>query len=376
MRNDPASLTAAIREKARALGFFKTGIVRAGPLPDAGRFDRWLDESMHGEMHYLVRQADKRRNPSLILPGARSLVVVAMNYYMGEPPPPAPLQGRISRYAWAEDYHRVIRARLEELYAFIRRQEPEAAGVYYTDTGPVMEKAWGARTSLGWQGKNSNLITRERGSWFFLGVILLDLELEYDSRAKDYCGTCTRCMAACPTGAIAAPYVVDARLCISYLTIELHGAIPRPLRPLIGDRIFGCDDCQEVCPWNRFAALSGEPRPAEPTHPAWCDLVLHSALTREEFEARFRASAVRRCGRDGFVRNVAVALGNSRHPGAGPALARALGDASPLVRAHAAWGLGRIASPAARAALAGARGRENEPSVIEEIDLALAGATG
>lgn len=371
MRTNLPSLTSAIREQARALGFFKIGIARPGPLPDAGRLDRWLAESMHGEMDYLARQADKRKNPALVFAGTRSLVLAAMNYYAGAPPPAGPLQGRISRYAWGEDYHRVVRERLEELLAFIRRREPEADGLYYTDTGPVMEKAWGARTSLGWHGKNSILITREHGSWFFLGVILLNLELEYDPPSGDHCGICTRCIAACPTGAIVAPYVVDARLCISYLTVELRGAIPRPLRPMIGNRIFGCDDCQAICPWNRFAAVAGEARLAARTSTLLPDLIECSALTHEQFTARFRGSAVSRSGRDGFVRNVVVALGNSRRPEAVPALARALTDTSPLVRAHAAWALGRIGSSPACAALADARARENEAAVLDEIDRAL-----
>jgi epoxyqueuosine reductase len=371
LRTNGSSLASAIREEARRLGFFKAGIARARPLPGSQRFDSWLQKAMHGEMGYLKRQAVKRKDPRLVLDGIRSLVVLAMNYHTGGPLTQNPLKGRISRYAWGDDYHRVVKSRLSKLYEFIQRKEPQATGLFYVDTGPVMEKAWGAETSLGWLGKHSNLITREQGSWFFIGVILLNLELDYDAREVDYCGTCTQCIAACPTGAIVEPYVVDARLCISYLTIELRGPIPRALRPMIGNRIFGCDDCQETCPWNRFASASGETGflPRAENHMA--DLIPLSAITQEEFETRFQGSAVRRAKRDGFVRNVVVALGNSRGPEAVPALTRALGDRSALVRAHAAWAMGRIRHEQARKTLEAARAEETERDVLEEIGLAL-----
>jgi epoxyqueuosine reductase len=235
-----------------------------------------------------------------------------------------------------------------------------------------MEKVWGAEGGLGWMGKHTNLITREQGSWFFVGILLLDIELDYDPADTDACGTCTRCIEACPTGAIVAPYVLDARLCISYLTIELRGPIPRELRPLVGNRIYGCDDCQEVCPWNRFAVPPGEAelRPRdENREPELAALV---DLTPDEFRRRFASSAIRRAGRDGFVRNVAVALGNSGRAEAAAPLERALRDSSPLVRGHAAWALGRIGTRAALDALAEARGRERDAEVLAEIEAALA----
>ena len=306
------SLTARIRDEAYRLGFFKVGVTGAHPLPQAGNFDRWLREGMHGEMAYMERQAAKRRDPSLVLADARSLMVLAMNYNSGDAHSEDPLRGKISRYAWGDDYHLLMKERLQELYAFIQREEPGARGLYYVDTGPVMEKVWGAQTAVGWMGKHTNLITREQGSWFFIGVMLLNLELESDRPGKDYCGTCSRCIAACPTGAIVAPYVVDARLCISYLTIELRGTIPRELRSLIGNRIYGCDDCQDVCPWNRFAVATREER----FHPREGNLVPELAalvdLSPGEFARRFKGSPIRRAKRDGFVRNVVVALGNSR----------------------------------------------------------------
>ena len=364
-------LTAQIREAARRLGFFKMGALAARPLPRSREFDLWLQKGMQGEMQYLERQSAKRKDPALVLENVRSLLVLAMNYHSGHELSNDPLRGKISRYAWGGDYHLVTRDRLRRLADFIRQQDPKARCLYYVDTGPVMEKVWGAESGLGWMGKHSNLITRERGSWFFIGILLLDITLEYDVPEEDYCGTCTRCITACPTGAIVAPYVVDARLCVSYLTIELRGAVPRGLRPLMGNRIFGCDDCQEVCPWNRFASKTDE----KEYYPLRGNLMPELArlvdLTPREFESRFAASAIRRATRDGFVRNVAVALGNARRPEAIPPLSRALHDASPLVRSHAAWALGQIAAGEALTLLEKARASEPDPQVIEEITLAL-----
>jgi epoxyqueuosine reductase len=323
------SLTESIRAEARRLGFFKLGVAAAGPLPWKNHFDAWLARGMQGEMGYLARQAGKRRNPAMVLDGVRSIVVLAMNYYPGGTGPPGPLRGRISRYAQGEDYHRLIAERLRSLLDFIVRERPGTRGICYADTGPVMEKVWGAHSALGWMGKHTNLISREQGSWFFIGVLLLDTDLAYDAAERDHCGTCTRCIQACPTRAIVAPHMVDARLCISYLTIEWQGAIERHVRPLMGNRIFGCDDCQEVCPWNRFAIPAAEPafRPrGDRLEP---ELVSLAALTEAEFKTRFKNGALQRVGRDGFVRNVVIALGNSGSPEAVPALTRALGDGSP-----------------------------------------------
>jgi epoxyqueuosine reductase len=369
--NHASSLTARLREEALRLGFFKIGVVPAGPLPWKQHFDAWLAAGMHGEMRYLERQADKRKDPALVLDNIRSILVLAMNYHVAVASSEDSLRGKISRYAWGEDYHRLIQDRLRALLDFIRRERPDAHGLFYVDAGPVMEKVWGAHSSLGWMGKHTNLITREQGSWFFAGVILLDFELEYDAREKDHCGTCRRCIDACPTGAIVAPYVVDARLCISYLTIELKGAIPRHLRPLIGNRIFGCDDCQEVCPWNRFAVSTAEQKFWPRDGNLAPELTHLAAITQEEFDARFKNSPVRRAKRDGFVRNVVTALGNSHRSEAVPALLRAMGDASSLVRAHAAWALGQIGTPQARAALNKARQVESGSEILEEIEFAF-----
>ncbi len=379
------SLTSCIRAEAGRLGFFKMGVAAAGPLPRTDRFEAWLGSGMHGNMSYMKRQAEKRKNPALVLDDVRSILTLAMNYHTPAVVPEDPLRGRISRYAWGNDYHRVLEERLRALLEFIVRKEPAARGLYYVDTGPVMEKVWGSRSALGWMGKHSNVISCEQGSWFFVGVILLDHELEYDEPAKDRCAKCTRCISACPTGAIVAPYVVDARLCISYLTIELRGPIPRHLRPLIGNRIFGCDDCQEVCPWNRFAVSTPE-KAFQPRDESCFPLLVELAfLTEEEFKLRFKDSPVRRVKRDGLVRNVAVALGNSHNGEAIPVLSRLMRDSSALVRAHAAWALGEIAAyrtadlrpqasdlTAARSVLKEALTAEKDVDVQEEITLSIA----
>jgi epoxyqueuosine reductase len=366
-----SALSFRIRDEALRLGFFRIGIAPAGPLPHGTLFSKWLQKGFHGEMRYLERQAPKRQNPDRVLANARSLLILAQNYYTGSRPQDSLLKGRISRYAWGVDYHTVIRDRLEKLLEFIQSVVPSAQGRCYVDTGPVMEKTWGAQTELGWVGKHTNLISKKRGSWFFIGVILLDTELEYDVPAKGHCGNCLRCIQSCPTGAIVAPYVLDARLCISYLTIESRGSIPRSLRSLIGNRIYGCDDCQEVCPWNRFAVATEEKSFYPREGILAPDLISMAQISSEDFSNRFKNSSIRRIARSGFVRNVVVALGNSGAPEVVPALEEAFKDASPLVRSHAAWSLGRIATPHARQILDKARAREANPSVLDEITAAL-----
>lgn len=383
-----AKLTLALKSRARELGFDLVGVAPAALSAYGEAYEEWLARGYAGEMVYLSRPdaVAKRRDPRRILPTLRSIVVVGMNYYMGgqgragggsrSADPLCPL-GRISRYAWGEDYHEVMAARLEQLAAWMRAAAGRGCPEWlpceqrvYVDTGPLLEREWAARAGLGWIGKNTNLLNKQWGSWFFLGEILTSLELDYDRPASAHCGACTRCLEACPTQALVAPYVLDARRCISYLTIELKGPIPRELRPLLGNWIFGCDLCQEVCPWNCKHARP-TPEPAFQPRPGLSvpALIPLLRLTPAEFVAMFSNSPLRRAQRRGFLRNVAVALGNSGDPGAIPALHQALRDPEPLIRGHAAWALGRLGGAAS--ALQKALKAEEEEWVREEIALAL-----
>ena len=317
------SLEAQIRACARALGFDLVGITTAAPPPHTAHYRQWLTDGCHGEMHYLAKRADERADPTRVLPGARSVIVVGMNYYVAN-------RACIARYAaGTRDYHDVMGTKLTELARLVN-------GIWYVDTGPVLERDLAQRAGLGWIGKHTNLINRRLGNWFFLGEILPTLELVPDLPAREHCGTCRRCLDACPTGALTAPYRLDARRCISYLTIELKGAIPAELRPLIGDRIFGCDDCLEACPWNRFAT----PAPVGQRElPPLLELL---AWSDGQFAEFFRGTPLFRLKRPRFLRNVCVALGNTGGELELPALLRACADADPLVREHAAWAAERI----------------------------------
>jgi epoxyqueuosine reductase len=376
------SLEQCIKARAYALGFDLAGVAPAIPGLHLPAYRDWLARGYHGEMGYLARadRLARLEDPTLILPNARSIVGVGLNYYPG--PLPAeikndPARGVISCYAWGADYHELMAPRLEELAAFISREA--GGGVQqrtYVDTGPILERAYASAAGLGFYGKNSCLLNRQFGSWFFLGEILSDIELADDSiPAQPSCGSCRRCLAACPTQALVAPYLLDSRRCISYLTIELKGTIPRELRPLLGNRIFGCDICQEVCPWNvRFARPTREKtlRAAsfERAAPRLLDLI---AMDEQSFARHFRESPIRRARRRGLLRNVAVALGNWRSAEAVPALVKALHDPEPLVRGHAAWALGRTGGAAAIQALQQAQPSEESAEVREEIWAALDG---
>ena len=365
-----------IQAEARRLGFDLVGIAPAEPAASADPYRAWLEKGYHGEMAYLARReaVDRRADSAHILPGVRSVVAVAANYHAHPLPTQLgddPARGVLSSYAWGSDYHDVLVSRLRQLGAWVEAEIGEpVTWRAYVDTGPVLERELAARAGLGFVGKNTSLIHPGLGSWLFLGELLLTVELPplAGEAPGGTCGRCSRCLDACPTSALVEPYVLDARRCISYLTIELKGPIPRALRPLMGNRIFGCDICQEVCPWNRrFARPATEPafqpRP-EGMAPHLLDLI---ALDEEGFRRRFRGSPVRRAKRRGLLRHVCVALGNWGDPAAVPALAHAVHDREPLIRGHAAWALGRIATEEARQELGQALNAEEDEWVREEL---------
>ncbi|HEV3167643.1 MAG TPA: tRNA epoxyqueuosine(34) reductase QueG [Isosphaeraceae bacterium] len=382
---DQETLAREIKREAAAIGFDMCGITTSAPFDrEARALADWVDRGYHGEMEYMARNAPRSGDPRAVVPDARTLVVVGL-YYGGHTTdatvqegsaPGEDAQGRISRYAWGEDYHVVMEPRLRQLAAYLMNQGARVAR-YYVDTGPVIDRAAARRAGLGWYGKNTLIITRSgHGSWVFLGELLTDLPLPPDAPDEGDCGRCRLCLDACPTGAIVAPYVVDARKCISYLTIEHRGPIPRELRSAIGDHIFGCDICQVVCPHNAKTLAEGHsefaPRPGTGAHPRLLPLL---NITEEEFRQRFRGSPIKRTKRSGLRRNVAVALGNLADPAALPELLIAVGDEDdPLVRGHAAWALGRLRTEDARQGLRHQLASEQDPWVREEIQLALAGS--
>jgi epoxyqueuosine reductase len=366
------ALSLRIKEEAQRLGFSLVGISPLRAPVHEKSFADWLRRGFAGEMDYMTRTADIRRRPEAVVPWARSVVSVGMNYHTQPNGATAPPTGRIARYAWGDDYHDLMKQRLEALHQTIQTLCDFAVqGKAFIDSGPVLERDLGGVAGLGWIGKNTNLISPKKGSWFFLGELFLSIPLAYDQPMPDRCGRCDLCLKACPTQAFVGPYVLDARRCISYLTIELKGAIPRHLRPLIGAHIFGCDICQDVCPYNTKAPVTDERAfaPREGLHaPALIPLL---SLSEDEFRRRFRGSPIRRAKRRGFLRNVAVALGNSGALEAVPALAAALLDHEPLVRGHAAWALGRIGGAAARAVLRERLEVESDPEARDELDHAL-----
>jgi len=345
----------AARRQAAALGFSQVGIIPAAPSPTLDAYLRWIEAGLHGAMGYLARpdRVERRRDLSVILPGVQSLIVVALAYGTRAIPEALlrnPQRGRISNYAWGADYHTLMTPRLEALADWLREQSgQEVASRAYVDTGAILERSHAQQAGLGFIGKNTMLIDPRRGSYHFLGELLTTLPFDdYDTPHRaTMCGTCTRCMAACPTGALPQPYTLDARRCISYLTIELKDAIPAALRPRMGNWVYGCDVCQDVCPFTRFV----EPTPERAFYPADLDraaplLADLLVLDEEMFDARFGTSPIRRIGRDRMVRNACVAAGNSRAAELAPALDRLAGaDPSPLVREHAAWALDTVTRP-------------------------------
>jgi epoxyqueuosine reductase len=320
------------------------GFASAEPHEHRARAAAWIAEGRHGTMRWMARQTERRGDPSSLLPGAKTVISVAATYYRGDwPAPDGAPRGAVARYAWGRDYHKRMKRRLVRLGRTLPALVPGAGWTTAVDARPFLDRAFAERAGVGWIGKNTNLIRKRAGSWCFLGAIVTDIALPPDAPARNYCGTCVRCISACPTGAITAPYRLDARRCISYLTIEHDGPIPLEMRPLIGTRIFGCDDCQEVCPWNRFAVPSADPDFAERPDQQAPELIPLLGLDGPAFRKRFEGTALLRAGRDRFVRNVAVALGNAGDPRAIPALERAAAhDTNPHVREHAAWALARL----------------------------------
>jgi epoxyqueuosine reductase len=327
---------------ASELGFDSCRVAECRTPEHVGEFENWLGQGAAGEMNYMERGAEKRANPQKILPGARSIIVLALNYFQGDTIRRSQnaATGRIARYAWGDDYHGVIEAKLDKIDNFLREFGGEQK--CYVDTGPVLERDHAAQAGIGWHGKSTMLIDERLGAWFFLAEILTTLELAPDAPARERCGKCTRCIDACPTGAIVAPHRVDARRCISYLTIELKGAIPLEFRSLIGDRIFGCDDCLEACPWNRFAQVSHESAFSARESTTSFALRDYLKLTDTEFRNLFRNSPIKRIKRRGFLRNVCVALGNVGTRDDLPALERVATDAEPLIAEHADWAIEQI----------------------------------
>jgi epoxyqueuosine reductase len=343
-----ANAAQAVRERALELGFDAVGIASIAPLEAAERYEAWLAAGRHGGMRWLAtpKHRQRRADPALILRQVRSVVCVALCHAPDRDPALSARVGRIGRYAAGDDYHRVMRDKLRVLQRDIMSLAPGARALWYVDTGAILERAWAERAGLGWSGKHSGLLSRTLGSWFLLGEVLVDRELEPDLPAgepvRDHCGSCVRCIEVCPTRAIVAPHQLDARRCISYLTIEHRGPIPIEMRESMGDWIFGCDLCQEVCPWNRFAPPAREARLYARTLEGWT-LERFLTLDAMSFDALFERSPIRRTGRTGFLRNVCVALGNRGRPESAGVLAGTLArEAEPLVRAHAAWALGEI----------------------------------
>ena len=370
---DPAT---RIKAEARNLGFDAVGIAPAAVgAREQARLDAFVAGGEHGGMAWMADSVERRRDPAALWPDARSVIVCAANYGPDHDPLDDLAQrdrGAIAVYARNKDYHDLLKKRLKRLARWIH-DDLAAEVKVFVDTAPVLEKPLAARAGIGWQGKHTNLVSREFGSWLFLGEVFTTLDLTPDAPEADHCGSCRRCLDVCPTDAFPTPYTLDARRCISYLTIEHKGPIPAEFRAAIGNRIYGCDDCLAVCPWNKFAAATGElafvPRD-DLTLPLLSEL---AGLDDAGFRARFAGSPIKRTGRDRFVRNVLVALGNSEDSSAVSVVERRLGDDSPLVRGMAVWALGRLAPDALRRQ-ADLADTEPDMEVAAEWRAALAGA--
>ena len=370
------TLSQHIQARAHKLGFELIGITPAAQSETIARYRQWIENGYAGKMGYLEKHLPLKVDVRQLLAEAKSVISLAMNYYTLDPPKALaedPARGQISRYAWGDDYHDVIRQRLSELVDFIKQTaETELKTRVCVDTAPIIEREYAQKAGIGWIGKNTNLIHWRSGSWYFLAEVLININLESDTPPlRGSCGTCTRCIEACPTDAIIEPNLLDSRLCISYLTIELKESIPKALRPKIGNLIFGCDICQEVCPWNSKAVPTDEPAFQPRDGNLTPKLLSLIGMTQQEFSRRFKGSPIKRTKRRGFLRNVLVAIGNWGEPRAVPALKDALADHEPLVRSHAAWALGKIGGDTVKQILQTRLAAETEQEVITEIQDAL-----
>ncbi len=371
--SDRHELTQSVKAAAMQIGFDLVGIAPAISPAGFPKLQEWLQAGFAGEMQYLPRREAAYEHPSHVLPSVRSLVLLAMNYRTDDPQPTGPNEGRVARYAWGTaDYHNLLRDKLRQLSDLLHAKQPGCTTRGVVDTAPLLERDFARLAGLGWFGKNTMLINKRAGSWLLLAALLTDLDLEADApHATSHCGTCTKCLDVCPTDAFDGPYVLDARKCISYLTIELKGPIPRDLREGVGEWLFGCDLCQDVCPWNHKAPHSTEPafQPQSDLSPADCISILR--MSRDQFQQRFAKTPVERPGFDGLRRNAAIVLGNRGDAMAVPVLIESLQDESALVRGAAAWSLGKLSGEQAQAALRSRALVEIDAGVLEELYEAL-----
>lgn len=369
---DTIELTNSIKDKALSL-FDLVGISSVGPFPENQFYKEWLAKGHAADMSYMGKHPEKREDLKSFIPGAKSVISCGLNYNTDNPystETDDKKRGWIARYAWGDDYHEEIKERLSTLRRYIESitpQEPQMR--LYVDTGPVLERNYAKYAGIGWIGKNTCLINQEIGSWIFIGEIITSLELEYDNPAPERCGTCTKCIDECPTDAIKAPYEIDSRLCISYLTIELRDKIPLELRDAIGNQVFGCDICQDVCPWNRKAEATADPVFQHREGLYNPELSTIAGLDVEKFRFLFKGSPVKRTKRRGLLRNAVVAIGNSGESEFIPVLKDALTDEEPLVRAHAVWALYKIQGAEALNTLLEHKENESDQSVLDEIEI-------
>src|SRR3990172_591620 len=366
-----AAVSKSIKEKALEIGFDLIGISPVDSFPENQFYKEWLARGFAGEMKYMEKEPEKRENIRKILPDARSVVSCGLNYNTNYPYSMNETdqeKGWISRYAWGDDYHDIMKKKLQILLESIKANSPqEIKARVYVDTGPVLERVYGKYSGIGWFGKNTCLINQKVGSWIFVGEIITNIELDYDNTAPDRCGTCIRCIDACPTGALLEPYVLDSRRCISYLTIEYRGMIPLEHRDKTGNNIFGCDICQDVCPWNRRAKVTDESlfKPRDGLYNP--DLASLSQITEEDFRRVFKGNPIKRAKRNGLLRNIVVAMGNSGLKEFIPYLKELLKDKDPLIRAHSAWALSKLEGEDSYDTLSNHFELESDPMVREEI---------